>query len=107
MSEIISYETINGEVQSQGVINGEITSGANLEGIMVAPWCILNSDKHYVYKQMTASAVWTVTHNLNKYPAVSVVDSAGTVVVGEVEYVDANTLTITFTSQFAGKAYCN
>lgn len=64
-------------------------------------------DKFYAHDQMTASALWTVNHNLNKYPSVSVTDSAGNVVEGDIAFVSGNQLTIVFSSAFAGKAYCN
>jgi len=66
-----------------------------------------DEDKHYVHDQGTASASWSIQHDLNKFPAVEVVDSAGTVVIGEVSYTDVNNLTIEFSSGFSGKAYLN
>jgi hypothetical protein len=67
----------------------------------------ISSDLHFTYTQSPASAVWNITHNLGKNPSVSVVDSAGSLVVGEVSYIDNNNLTITFISAFSGKAYLN
>ena len=64
-------------------------------------------DKSYVHNQNSASNEWTVTHNLRKYPTIHVQDSAGTNVIGDIEYIDANTLKIYFSSAFSGKAYCN
>lgn len=64
-------------------------------------------DKHYRHIQATASNVWEVKHNLNKYPSVTVVDSAENVVVGDVEYIDKNNVVLTFTTSFAGEAYFN
>lgn len=64
-------------------------------------------DKSYTHQQLSPSAVWTIIHNLNKFPAVEVVDSGGTVVEGDINYTDANTLTVTFSVQFGGVAYCN
>ncbi len=55
----------------------------------------------------SALSTWTITHDLGKFPSVSVVDSANTQVVGEVDYIDNNSLTITFTAAFSGKAYLN
>lgn len=40
-------------------------------------------------------------------PAVTVVDSAGTVVIGEVDYLDDNTVRLTFCAAFSGTAYFN
>jgi hypothetical protein len=64
-------------------------------------------DKNYVFVQAVPSASWTVTHNLNKFPSVSVVDTANTQVFTMAEYIDTNTLILTFSAAFAGKAYMN
>lgn len=63
--------------------------------------------KHYVHSQLSASSTWNINHNLNKYPSVSIADSAGTLVIGEVRYVDSNNVTISFNNEFAGIAYLN
>jgi hypothetical protein len=58
------------------------------------------------YPYPTVSNVWTITHNLGFFPAgVAIEDTAGTSVVGDVEYVDSNTLIITFSFPFAGVVY--
>lgn len=59
----------------------------------------------YVHTQSSASNSWTITHNLGYFPNVDIVDSAGTAVIGDYQHVDVNTITATFTSPFAGKAY--
>ena len=64
-------------------------------------------DKTFVYNQVTSSYVWEIEHNLDKYPSVTVVDSGGSVVVGEIVYIDKNNIRITFASAFSGKAYFN
>lgn len=65
------------------------------------------ADKHFTYTQNTASATWVIEHNLNTFPSVTVVDSAGSVVIGEVKYNNANQVTIVFNAAFSGKAYLN
>lgn len=64
-------------------------------------------DAHYAYTQSTPESVWEVTHNLNKKPTVTVVDSADTMVMGEVEYINNNSVRLTFAGAFSGKAYFN
>jgi hypothetical protein len=64
-------------------------------------------DKNFVYTQPTPAAIWKVFHNLDKFPSVSVVDSAGTTVFGNVVYVNENFVTITFSGGFSGKAFFN
>ena len=67
-----------------------------------------NQDKNFVFEQAIASATWVIEHDLNKYPSVSVVDSAGTMQIpDEIKYDSENQITITFISAFAGKAILN
>ena len=68
---------------------------------------VFTTDANYVHDQGNAAATWVVTHNLNKLCSVTVVDTANTVVIGEVEYNSVNQATLTFKSAFAGKAYFN
>ena len=65
------------------------------------------TDKTFVYTQGTAKNTWTIVHNLNKYPTVSVIDSAKTVVIGEVRYDSLNQVTLLFASAFSGMATLN
>ena len=65
------------------------------------------TDKHYAFNQASPSAIWNINHALNKFPSVTVVDSAGTQVFGDVDHTDNDNLTITFINQFSGKAYLN
>lgn len=59
----------------------------------------------YIHTQAVPSATWNVTHNLNTYPAITVVDSANSVVIGDAEYLDTNNVVLSFSAPFSGKAY--
>ena len=61
--------------------------------VMTSP---IIGDITYTHNQSTTSNTWTITHNLNRFPSVTVVDSADTIVYGAVVYNSANQLTITF-----------
>lgn len=61
----------------------------------------------YTFQQQVASNVWVVLHNLDCFPAVQVVDSAGNEVIGDIDYINNNQLVLNFTSAFAGVAYLN
>lgn len=61
----------------------------------------------YIHVQNQASDCWFIEHKLKKYPSVTIVDTAGTVVVGDVLYVDNNNIICTFTHPFSGTAYLN
>lgn len=64
-------------------------------------------DKHFLFVQSIASDIWEIKHDLNKYPSVTVVDSANSVVIGDVVYIDENNVRLTFSGAFSGKAYLN
>ena len=59
----------------------------------------------FVHTQAVAATVWTITHNLNGYPNVTTIDPGGGVIVGTVDYVTVNQLTVTHGSPYAGTAY--
>ena len=65
------------------------------------------ADKTFDFTQATPSATWTIQHNLNKLPSVSVVNNNNVVMYGNITYIDTNNLTITFSAGFSGKAYLN
>jgi hypothetical protein len=59
----------------------------------------------YAHTQNVASQTWNIVHGLNFTPNITVVDSGGTVVEGSYNYPDANTVVLSFSSAFSGKAY--
>ena len=63
--------------------------------------------KPFVFTQSVSSRTWEIEHNLEKYPSVSIVDSGGNQVMGDVTYNSDNKLTVNFSSAFSGKAYLN
>lgn len=61
----------------------------------------------YVHTQGSASSAWTINHPLNKFPSVDIVDSANSVVIGQIEYISASQIIVYFNNPFSGKAYLN
>ena len=59
----------------------------------------------YVHTQGTPASVWTINHNLGFYPNITTIDSAGTVVEGDIAWPNTGTIVVTFQSAFSGKAY--
>ena len=80
-----------------------------LDSIAVAATGVSNfiSDRFFEFNQATASNNWNISHNLNKFPSVSIADSGGAAVQGLISYIDNNNLTISFSAPFSGKAYLN
>jgi hypothetical protein len=84
-----------------------VASDAAIQASKIAGGGGGGSDAYFPYSQVAPSATWVVTHNLNKRPSVTVVDSGGNVVEGDVFHNSANQLTISFTVAFSGTAYLN
>ena len=61
----------------------------------------------FVFNQGVPATTWNIQHNLGKFPSITVIDTADTVVTGQYEYTDNNNVTLTFSAGFAGKAYLN
>jgi hypothetical protein len=55
----------------------------------------------------TAEDTVVVDHNLGKYPAVIVIDSAGDQVEGSVYYVNTNQVIVSFSHPTSGQVTCN
>ena len=64
-------------------------------------------DKYFCHTQIIPSDVWIIYHGLNKKPAIMVVDSADSVVIGEIIYIDNNSVELRFNGAFSGAAYFN
>jgi len=93
------YDVNLGLIYSNGTLEKDEFYAISMLGV--------GTDKHYMHDQDSASAIWSVTHNLYKYPSVTVVDSGENIVYGDVAYINDTQLTINFTSAFSGKAYLN
>jgi|TARA_R110000823_G_scaffold307190_1_gene429784 hypothetical protein len=66
-------------------------------------------DKNFVAVLDGTSSSYLVTHNLNKFPAVSIVDNEvnENAVNATVEYVNRNQVKLTFNADFTGRAFFN
>lgn len=92
------YEKLKNKPQINGV---ELIGNKSLEDLGI------EVDKNFYFVQNEALDTWVIVHNLNKYPSVSVIDSSGSEVIGEVSYDTVNQVTITFKGAFKGKATLN
>lgn len=94
-------------VEDKGLMVFDITDNS-LYGWNGYAWTkAVNSTETYVHIEPIPTATWVITHNLNKFPSVTVVDSSNREVIGEITYTDFNSLSITFSGGFSGKAYLN
>ena len=61
--------------------------------VMTSP---IIGDITFTHNQNTTSDTWVITHNLNRFPSVTVIDSGNSIVQGTVVYNSNKQLTITF-----------
>jgi len=64
-------------------------------------------DSHFEFIQGVPATTWDITHNLDKFPSISVVDTADTTVIGSYEYITKNRVILNFSDAFAGRAFLN
>lgn len=93
------------QLANKPTINGEVMQGDKLDKDYQLYG--VNNPEIFIYNQPTPSDRWEIKHNLNKFPSITVVDSAGSVVVGEYEFVDSSTVICTFSGAFSGVCYLN
>jgi hypothetical protein len=79
---------------------------ANLSNNSIIPIAPGDNDT-YTHTQLSPTNVWNINHNLNKMPSITIVDSADNLVFGEIKYISANEIIVSFSAAFAGKAYLN
>lgn len=83
---------------------GKVTAVSTLQDQIIQT---VTSSANYTHNQSQPLNIWYVQHNLDKYPSVSIIDSAGSMVVGDISYIDTNSLSITLAVGMSGKASLN
>lgn len=102
---IESSNTVLQQSDASSVVVAPSEAGTLIQTGLMGP--ISSTDKYYRHDQAAASDVWTITHSLDKYPSVTIVDSAGDEVEGSVNHISTSTLEVTFSAPFSGRAYLN
>lgn len=62
---------------------------------------------YFEWHQTIALAVWTIPHNLNRYPSVTCVDDVNDVVFVDITYTDKNIVQIKHSKPMTGYVYFN
>ena len=79
--------------------------GPKASSVWPTEYVTLTEATRHVHTQNIAATTWTVTHTLGGRPSVTVVDSTGTTVIGDVQYNSDTQVTLTFSAAFSGSAY--
>jgi hypothetical protein len=85
-------------------VTDETTRATNAEAGLQTQINTINASP-YLHAQNTASAVWTIPHNLGKqFVDVQIIDNTGTTSEAEITYTSANIVTLNFSIPMTGSA---
>jgi len=107
MPRISTYDKDHTITNDDKMVGSDGTTGTTFNYTAGDLANFVREDTTYIHTQAQSGSAWTIEHNLNRFPSVEVVDSAGSVVVGDIQYIDENNITINFSAPFTGKAYLN
>ena len=83
-------------------VNGKI-------GNVIIDYPDINADPvnhvKYYHEQLPISSTWTIYHNLNFYPNVTVLNDSNQIIEADIQYLDANSVRIVMNASTSGKAY--
>lgn len=96
---------LNGDFYIDTSADGLPLYGPKTNGVWPTIVIYSSLNSRYVHDQPSASSVWSITHTLGGFPSVTVVDSAKTVVVGEISYIDTSNVVVSFSAPFSGRAF--
>jgi hypothetical protein len=100
MSNVPNNVIVNEDTPNTVIINQDAPSQ-----VVVRMGGAAGNTRRHVHTQASPSTTWVITHTLGGKPSVTVVDSADTMVIGEVTYNSNTQVTVEFTAAFSGYAY--
>ena len=99
-------DAITGLREALDNVVNNIEGGSNIKVERQGDRAIINSAT-FIFEQGIASDVWVITHNLNKAPSITLVDSSGAEFQARKVYNSLNQVTIYLNGATTGKAYLN
>lgn len=74
---------------------------------LFVPFGEVKESNTYIFEQTAPSDKWTITHNLNKFPYVTIFDEYDDLVYADIKYISPNEIEINFSQPIKGKCYLN
>ena len=103
-SSLVDVEIIINRPVDIELLQGRSSIEVQQGGAQGVPGSAANS---YTHTQTIAATVWTVAHNLNRKPSITVVNNLDQRIEPDVGYVDANVVQVTHGTEITGKVFCN
>jgi hypothetical protein len=105
---VASQENFNVELSLVDAVSA-VTSVNGKTGVVVIDYPDIGSDPvnhvRYTHIQSEISTEWTINHNLNFYPNVTVLDNSSRILETDLVYLNTNTVKIVMNSASSGTAY--
>ena len=95
----------SGSGGTKGLVPGPAAGDATAGKFLSASGTWTKPIVSYIHTQETSNTIWNISHNLNIYPNVTVINSTGASIVGDITYTSTTSLTLTFSAPVTGKAY--
>lgn len=107
-TRILTLEDLGFVAFDPSTIESTLTDHESRIATLELNFPLLNGDKNYVHVQNTSAAIWTITHNMNKKPSVTIIDSAGSIILCKLTYIDLNVIELDFNGTLtSGEAILN
>jgi len=100
MSNVPNNVIVNEDTANQVVVNQDAPNQ-----VVVRMGSAGANVRRHIHAQQSVSNTWVINHTLGGKPQVTVVDSADTVVIGEVTYNSNSQVVVLFSAPFSGYAY--
>lgn len=91
---------------SSDYVETQKNPGGHSRKVQLGNIALAVGDKNFI-QAFTSQTTVTVTHNLGKRPAVTIIDSANDECEGDVVHTSINQLVVTFSASFSGTVICN
>jgi hypothetical protein len=105
---VASQENFNVEISLVEAVSA-VTSVNGKSGVVVIDYPDIGSNPvnhvRHTHIQTDISNEWTINHNLNFYPNVTVLDNSSRILETDLVYLNANTVKIVMNSASSGTAY--
>ena len=94
-------------VSNMGLMDVTVERNLRIKGNLEVDGVISANTKTFVFDQIIPSKTWSINHQLEKFPSVTIVDNAGNEVIGDIKYDSNKHLTVSFSTEFSGRVYLN
>ena len=94
---------IEGSIAAAHLANAEVAHVLTVAGLKA----LILQNAAYAHIQASPLAIWTIPHNLGRYPSIVITDNLNNVLACDIFYVDENIAQVIHSMALIGNAYCS